>query len=142
MLKIFAFWAVMLFATGASAASSVPWSHGPSNESLVKQAQAYCIPRYAECRLRFGEGRDFRICMRRAGCAGYRRDRGRHSCRRVNRLCRDRFGGGPDYRRCMRRRGCEARRPVRNCRRVHVRCRDRFGVGPDFRRCMRRNGCR
>ncbi len=143
VIRIFAFFTVILVSTGASAASSVPWSQAPAIEPLVQQAQAYCIPRFAECRLRFGEGRDFRRCMRRAGCADYRGDRGGRDCGRVNRRCRDRFGGGPDYRRCMRRRDCAVRRgPDRDCRRANRVCRDRFGRGPDYRRCMRRRDCR
>lgn len=145
VIRIFAFLTVIFIATGANAASSVPWSQAPVAEPLVQQVQLRCVPRYAECTLKYGEGREFRRCMRQGDCGSYRGgddyDRGRGDCRRVNRRCRDRFGRGPDYRRCMRRRGCEARGPVRNCRRARRVCRDRFGAGPDFRRCMRRRDC-
>lgn len=146
MTRIIIFLATILVATGANAASSVPWSQAPAAEPLVQQAQLRCVPRYAECTLKYGEGWEFRRCMRRGNCGSYRGGddygRGRGRCRRANRICRDRFGRGPDYRRCMRRRDCRVRGPVRNCNRARRVCRDRFGGGPDYRACMRRRGCR
>lgn len=144
MIRIFAFLAVIFIASGANAAANMPWPQAPSSEPLVQQVQARCIPRFAECRLKYGSGWEFRRCMRRGDCGGFRGDDDydRRDCRRVNRRCRDRFGRGPDYRRCMRRRGCRVRGPIRNCRRANRICRDRFGRGSDYRRCMRRRGCR
>jgi len=106
VIRIFAFLTVIFIATGANAASSVPWSQAPAAEPLAQQVQLRCVPRYAECTLKYGEGWEFRRCMRQGDCGSYRHQGGRDDCGRVNRRCRDRFGGGPDYRACMRRRGC------------------------------------
>lgn len=74
-------------------------------------AQGYCGRQNFVCRRRFGEGKGYRRCMARRGCAidggggasGDIRDR----CQARGRFCARRFDpGSPAYSRCMRRGGC------------------------------------